>query len=150
MSDLPNLTSIYLEGLNGVLNLNLQNGSYATDAFSLFYTYVQFACVDSIAAEYNTVAAHLVNGGSISTNCALGITENYASALEVYPNPSNGVLIFSQEFESVELYDLSGKLIELWDLPQDKIDISLLNNGLYVLRIRLKNQAIIERKLIKN
>lgn len=148
LSDLPNLKSIYLEGLTGLQNLNLQNGSYASDAFSLFYTYVEYACVDSISLEYNTVAQHLIAGGSISMKCAVGIAEN-DSALEVYPNPSSNILNFSQEFESAEIYDLSGKLIKLWSVPKDKISISHLDSGLYLLRIKLKNKTIIERKFIK-
>ncbi len=149
LSDLPNLNSIYLEGLAGVQNLNLQNGSYATDAFSLFYTYVQYACVDSIADEYNMVAQHLVPGGSISTDCSLGITENYSAILEVYPNPSNKVFIFSQKSESAELYDISGNLIKEWEYSLNEIDVSFLDNGVYLLKLELHDQSIIWKKIIK-
>ena len=149
LSDLPNLTSIYIEGLTGVQHLNLQNGSYATDAFSLFYTYVQSACVDSIADEYNVVAQHLVNGGSISTNCSLGITESHSAILEIYPNPSDGVLNISQNFESAELYDISGNLVKEWEYSLNKIDVSFLDDGVYLLKLKLHDQSIIEKKIIK-
>ena len=149
LSDLPNLTSIYIEGLTGVQNLNLQNGSYATEAFSLFYTYVQYACVDSIAEEYNKVAEHVVNGGSISTNCSLGITERKSEILEIYPNPSDGIFNISQKFESAELYDIRGKLVKEWEYSLDKIDVSFLDDGVYLLKLKLHDQSIIEKKIIK-
>lgn len=149
LSDLPNLKSIFLEGLNGVLSLNLKNGSYAKDAFSLFYTYVQYACVDSIAAEYNHVAQHLVNGGSISTNCSVGTTDHESKQLIIFPNPTNGIIYITKEFESATLYDMKGTLIKMWDGNLTKVDIQHLDGGLYWLMIRFPNQEIMIKKIIR-
>jgi hypothetical protein len=148
LSDLPNLSSIFLEGLNGVQNLNLQNGSYASDAFSLFYTYVQYACVDSISDEYTLVSQHLINGGSINTNCSLGITDSEFKKIKIYPNPSTDKIIINRVIESVVLYNLNGQVIKEWTLPTNEIDISDLTQGIYILKIKNDN-FILEQKIIK-
>ncbi|MBL4703886.1 MAG: hypothetical protein JKY54_05155, partial [Flavobacteriales bacterium] len=90
LSDLPNLNSIFIEGLNGLINLNLQNGSHADAAFSLFYTYFNIGCVDSIMEEYTLVAPHILGGGIPSINCATSIKEHPEENTIIYPNPSTG------------------------------------------------------------
>lgn len=148
LSDLPNLSSIILEGLNGVQNLNIQNGSYASNAFSLFYTYVQYACVDSISNEYNLVSQHLVNGGSINTNCSLGVTDGELIEIKIYPNPSTDKIIINREIKSMALYNLNGQVIKEWSLPTNEIDISDLPQGIYILKIKNDN-FILTQKIIK-
>lgn len=54
--------------------LNLKNGSFASNTFSLFYSEnIQYACVDSIAAEYNEVQQHIAIGETLSINCVNSI-----------------------------------------------------------------------------
>lgn len=70
--------------------------------------------------------------------------------INIYPNPtSNYINIKSpNKLNSIEVYDSSGKLI-LSDFSGRKIlDISSLQNGLYFLKIKTKNQ-IISRSIIK-
>ena len=149
LSDLPNLKSIYLEGLSGVQNLNLQNGS-AADAFSLFYTYVDYACVDSIAAEYDLVAEHVKSGGTITVNCALNVDEVEALQTVIYPNPAMNVIHISSylTIARLELHDVSGKMIKNTVTPSGDIDISKLEAGLYVLSIEFENGQKMSKKII--
>src|SRR5690606_37217193 len=145
LSDLPNLTSIILEGLDGVQNLNLKNGSYASDYFSLFYTYVQSACVDNIPDEINIVSQHLVSGGMISTNCSLGITDSKLEMLKIYPNPTSDKIHFNKNIVSVVLYNVNGQIIKKWNQPMSEIDISDLMTGIYILQIKNDNTIINQR-----
>lgn len=147
LSDLPNLNSIYLHGLNGVQNLNLQNGSFASNEFSLFYTYVQSACVDPISSEYDIVSEHLVNGGNITTNCSLGIEDNESQKLAFYPNPTYNKVYFNSKVESIILYNLNGQILNEWNYPIGEIDISELNAGIYILKI--KNDEVFFHRVIK-
>lgn len=149
LSDLPNLTSIYIEGVNGLQNLNLRNGSYASEAFSLFYTYVQNACVDSIAAEYTLVSDHLVAGGSISINCSIGTKEETAVGTEPYPNPTNGLIHTGKAFEYAELFNPSGRLVKKQQGPAEQLDITSLESGAYLLRLRFPEGLIRYYRLLK-
>ena len=73
--------------------------------------------------------------------------------LVVYPNPaSDYVLISSDEvIKMIELYDLNGRNIKSLALNSNdyKIDLSVLNNGIYFLKIYTVNN-IINKKVILN
>lgn len=148
LSDLPNLTSIILEGLVGVQELNIKNGSYASEAFSMFYTYVQSACVDNIPEEINFVSQHITNGGTISTDCSLGITDSKLETLKFFPNPTTDNINFNKNIDSVILYNINGEIIKKWSYPIKKIDISDVMTGIYILKIK-NDDTIITERIIK-
>jgi hypothetical protein len=74
----------------------------------------------------------------------IGLGEQELNSVQVYPNPFNeiieidlGTFIFS---DSIELYDLSGKLIQLFLTDEDSnrltLDTSDLNQGVYLMRVQ--------------
>ena len=65
--------------------------------------------------------------------------------LAVYPNPSRGIfhIVSDEEIISVEVIDLSGHTIGSFN--SNTINISYLNNGLYLLRINTLNSTSIEK-----
>lgn len=67
-----------------------------------------------------------------------------------YPNVRNNKLIFSQDMLGAEfaIYDLSGKLILSKHVYNSEIDISFLNDGIYVLIVKKNYQNIIRKKLL--
>lgn len=77
-------------------------------------------------------------------------------SIEVFPNPSIGIvevsLINYEYFQNctIELYSSNGALLRTWQInkSQTKIDLSLFENGVYLLKIRTpKTQNT--QKLIK-
>ena len=148
LSDLPNLSSIIIEGLNGVQSLNLQNGTYASSYFSLFYTYVDYACVDSIYTEYNYVSQHLTDSGYISLDCTLEIVNNGLSETNIYPNPTTGKVLLSSVAENIRLLDLHGRILREWNFRTNEIDIFDLIEGMYILEIDI-GSIITRRKIIR-
>lgn len=62
-----------------------------------------------------------------------------------YPNPSKGIvnIISDKEIKSVEVIDLSGRTIALFN--SNTINISHLNDGLYLLRLRTLDAVFIEK-----
>jgi photosystem II stability/assembly factor-like uncharacterized protein len=76
---------------------------------------------------------------------------------DIFPNPTTGQFKvqssrFKVEFESLELIDLYGKILETrnpepgtWNL---ELDISTLPSGIYFIRIHFENQTIV-KKIIK-
>ncbi len=72
----------------------------------------------------------------------------------VYPNPANDILyITSKEDEDVEImiYDVKGQMVQQVSLPagSDKIDISKLVKGLYLINIQVDDE-VFTKKIIKN
>lgn len=91
ISDLAAIQNLRIEGINRIDYLNLQNGSVPSGTFSLFYSEdIQYACVDSIAKEYNQVAFHMAAGQLPTINCWTNLTTIDATpSVTLFPNPSN-------------------------------------------------------------
>ena len=92
----------------------------------------------------------------ITVSPCTGINEIFANSISVYPNPNNGLINISLTSElaqhsSLEIYDAIGKLIIKQVLANElnAINISNLNNGIYLFKV-LNNSNIIKiGKLIK-
>lgn len=87
----------------------------------------------------------ILNSEALST-----FDNNHELDFNIYPNPAyNYVNIKSPyKLDSIEIYDNSGKLILFNISGESKLNISSLQNGVYFLKIKFKNQ-IITRKIIK-
>ena len=91
------------------------------------------------------------DGTALDTN---ELTVSQDNLISVYPNPSNGIFHLTNnlnnEFTS-SVYTLSGELILNKNAANSSviIDLSDKPNGIYILRIRDKNNAYIQ-KLVKN
>ncbi|MFA7449044.1 MAG: T9SS type A sorting domain-containing protein [Weeksellaceae bacterium] len=84
----------------------------------------------------------------------LGLSEQDLTAVNIYPNPSNGVVNVTSDktIDSVQVYDLSGKLIRtLNKLSTNKteLDLSAFGKGTYVLRIETGKTVTTKKVIIK-
>jgi hypothetical protein len=83
----------------------------------------------------------------------VGIAENTISDIEIYPNPTDGILrIESKEckINNVEICDLAGRVV--FGQPQGsplQINVSHLSAGIYLVKIHT-DKGIITRKVVKN
>lgn len=78
-----------------------------------------------------------------------GIEDLYLSTITAYPNPAINTIKFSENkiFNFIQIYDLSGKII-LNKLNTNLIDISNLNPGIYIAKLKLKGLEY-QTKIIK-
>ena len=72
---------------------------------------------------------------------------------EIYPNPTNNLLIIQSEKEikSIVIYDLSGKNINSIRFDSNKkriIDVSDLKNGIYFINLLMTDKSVISEKVI--
>ena len=86
-----------------------------------------------------------------SDNCMLSNREYYADKLNVYPNPTTGVLHLDIEdetkIEKIEVYDFSGKIIK--EIKGELlINIESLASGNYLLRV-FTSEGVVIKKIIK-
>lgn len=82
-----------------------------------------------------------------SCNSGLGLNENKATQIQVYPNPSNGKLTVkntSSEIQRIELVDVSGKVVYTKAIANETyeavLDITGLNKGLYLMKVFTENE----------
>jgi hypothetical protein len=89
------------------------------------------------------------------SNCN-GVKELVANGINIYPNPTNGILNIAISSElagitSIEMYDAIGKLVikETLSSETNTINTSKLTDGIYVFKIVSNNQAIKIGKIVK-
>ncbi|MEP5338306.1 MAG: ThuA domain-containing protein [Algibacter sp.] len=95
---------------------------------------------------------------NLFTTNALNIKDDVADVenIKVFPNPFNTKITinsYSQKVKFIELYNLTGALIKTFQTDQNKniqdIDLSNLQDGLYLLKINTNNNRVY-KKIIKN
>lgn len=75
---------------------------------------------------------------SITVNACVGIGEQVASHISIYPNPNNGIFtVEASENCSVIIYNVLGEVVYSHNTTEDKTEIDLtgFTNGLYQLMI---------------
>ena len=84
-----------------------------------------------------------------------GIDKNITdeSHFSLYPNPVKDQLTLSfaegNTPESVELYDLQGRLVGMKRNNMETIDMSAMPSGVYMLRVTLKDGTRYHEKIVK-
>lgn len=80
----------------------------------------------------------------------LSISENKQITVSIFPNPAINIVNINSSFDirQIEVYDLLGKKIII-NVGNNKIDISTLSNGLYLLKIIGKDNNHLVKKITK-
>lgn len=81
----------------------------------------------------------------------LGLQENdFINNLVVYPNPVNNILNFKTELNisKIEVYDIAGRILSSNSVFENKIDLSELKTGNYILKLYTE-KGIMNTKIMK-
>lgn len=98
------------------------------------------------------------NGGDGDDLTGEGSEEGGDNSLVVYPNPVEGDLVFDFEFTvktgaPFEVMDAQGKLVENGQIKpgvsQQRVDLSRLKSGVYIIRVDAGAKPIIKRIIKK-
>ena len=87
-----------------------------------------------------------------------GIFENGLADFSIYPNPAKNEITISLNDKQINnavilIYNSMGQLMmnqESENLTEQKMDISFLQNGLFVIEIQQNNKSIVRKQFIKN
>jgi hypothetical protein len=118
----------------------------------------QDASVTSTDGTINVyLAADLsVMGGPITfdVSCAgLSINDFDLSDLKLYPNPVNGDYVTIQSSVSgeknIEVYDITGKRLINTILNSDKLDVSSVSSGVYLVKVTIQGQTKVSKLVIR-
>lgn len=77
--------------------------------------------------------------------------EETDSNISIYPVPTETTLNISTDLiiDSIVMFDLLGKQIMFIEKPSNRIDVSNLSEGMYLLKIQTENKTVIKR-FVKN
>lgn len=86
--------------------------------------------------------------------------EDIARLVNLYPNPTSGLLMLELKkelnLESVELFNIDGKLVSTLGIPSSaqqngalNFDLSYYNEGVYLIKLKLQDDTIVKRVLIQ-
>lgn len=80
---------------------------------------------------------------------ALGTVSQSNTVFSYYPNPVKDYLFFKTiDATKVEVYDISGRILYTAEIAENKIDLTSLQSGNYILKIYTKNE-VLNAKIIK-
>jgi hypothetical protein len=97
-------------------------------------------CIDP-----GTGLGQYTSAGACTSVCNItSIQENNTSEFNIYPNPVKDVLTIDGIYNSVNVYDVFGKLV-LTSQTQKTIDVSSLSNGLYFVNINTENTINVKK-----
>lgn len=112
----------------------------------------KFYLVKTIKLQDTGSGSYLNPSIGVLAELNLTVSTTDKNIFNIYPNPSNNVIIISTAEEIIEkkIYDLQGKLIKAIQSNSKEIDIKDLCNGIYLLTILVENGILNTHKLIKN
>ncbi len=122
-------------------NIEFSNNNDTTIVdFSIGWGDCLAGCINRIYWKFSIhscSASYLGSSRDISTS----IHDLDKNDRSVYPNPVNDILTIEKwvEVESIDIYDLYGRLINSYDQVSNQIDLSGLTKGLYILKIQSNN-----------
>ena len=97
-----------------------------------------------------------VQAGPISfdVSCAgLSVNDFDLFDLSIYPNPVNGDYVTIQSSVSggknIEVYDITGKRLINTILSSDKLDISSVSSGVYLVKVTIQGQIKVSKLIIR-
>ena len=85
------------------------------------------------------------------TTCTpLSIEDQKPFDFSVYPNPAkNEIKISTQvQLQNAKMYNLIGKTVLNIEQPSNRINVSSLNNGIYIMALTSKEGAVVNKKII--
>lgn len=155
ISQCPSLNALYCYNNESLVDLNLNNGFDWVP--SLNYTGHNLTNIAQICTSTNSIPAiqgfYNFNGQFPSvTNCSvLGIEQNelIVTKISFSPNPAQDKIEFSGIVNSVIIYDLNGRLIVISILNGTRMDISDLEEGLYIINIESENGFLSTKLIVK-
>jgi len=85
--------------------------------------------------------------------CILGVDELQVDTFRIYPNPAtNGYLYINSKIngsKNISVFDILGKLVVKTTLNGDRLDISALHSGVYILKIEQGKTSTTKKLVIK-
>src|SRR5690606_29806995 len=118
------------------------------DTFTAVGDYPVVLTVTDSSGNEDTVS---VNVEVIDSTLTSEHFEETDSNIYIYPVPTEATLNISTDLiiDSIVMFDLLGKQIMYIEKPSNRINVSNLSEGMYLLKIQTENKTVIKR-FVKN
>lgn len=130
--------------LNDTLDFQLLNNSLCInkglpDTTGSYLPLYDLSGKTRIDPFYNTLDL-----GAYEYHTSSGVIISASNKSEIFPNPTNSSLYFSEEFNSLSysIYSLDGKIEQSGTITNNSINVKNLSNKSYLLRINLNNSYL--------
>ncbi len=140
---------------NALKSLNLRNGNNENIFEMDARNNPLLSCIQVDDATYATTNWTNIDDTSFFAEDCLYVLdvadEKLDEGLLLYPNPVNSDIYFDAKFSiaSVEIYSSIGQQLIVFKKPQESLDLSALDQGLYLIRI-ISEKGIFTRRFLKN
>lgn len=101
----------------------------------------------------NTEGTYIFDDFFVSeeTSLGVGLSQTAEDKIKIYPNPTKGKIYAetNTDIHLLQLFNIYGKVL-VSAKHQNVINIDLLENGVYILKIKLTDGNIMVKKVVKN
>jgi hypothetical protein len=111
----------------------------------------------SATSTETVIEFSLVNGAAkevVLNNASLSTTDFNKNQIKVYPNPTQkGFITISSkngDVKTVSLVSIIGQKVEAIKFNNNKLDVSNVASGIYLLQLKLSSDNVVTKKLIIN
>jgi len=159
VSNNPNIGFLRMERMDALMDVNLKNDNNQNLNFLRLRESPNLECVqvddpqaviDGIVPPYDDWI--IENDPLISDDCYLGVEDMVLGKISLYPNPVANILTIETNatfaITSVQLYDVLGRLVLQKEADFQKVDVSSLPAGLFMIVIET-NKGLFTEKIIK-
>ncbi|MCF6366773.1 MAG: glycosyl hydrolase family 18 protein [Bacteroidales bacterium] len=104
----------------------------------------------AITIKFYSDGATVYSGWNAEWRCSpVDIDKLNKYEINVFPNPTNDYIQISEQAEKIELFSLNGILI-LSSTENNKINVSNLSSGIYILKIKIEDNIIFRKVVIQH
>jgi hypothetical protein len=156
-SYVSSISSNAFYGCNGLTTITSQNPTPPTVGNNCFTGVNKTTCIVNVpsgskcAYKWASQWKDFVNIlDGTNTQCTTGIDEIAASQLNIFPNPVKDEIFIQSDLqiEKVEIYSLSGNLIISENNFNEKMSVSALPQGIYLLKVYTDKGSMVS-KIVK-
>ncbi len=135
------------------------SGSFISDStyqYMMLGNFFDDANTDTISTgQYNQQSYYFIDKVALSSDSLLGLDVSVietadVGAMQIFPNPTEGLVHFRNldRDSKIQIYNISGLRILEFAGERSTIDLSSLNNGVYIIKIKSDTNSSIRRLII--
>ena len=124
--------------------MQIVNGTASADAYKGTYE-ISYMC-NGVLVEEEMELTENTTLNIVCDNLTTSIAENFVKRVSIFPNPTSGFLEVDRNASkaaTLEVHDLSGKLILSQEVVGHKAEINLPTPGIYMVTIDGHSQQIL-------
>jgi len=151
--------TVYTESFSQIRDIRSGDGFRYMSSLNAYFGLGQDTEIDSVVVTWPSGSVDVIYEPEINTSLTviegsnpLSIESEIQTSLKVYPNPAiNELFIEASENltgSRLDIFDVQGKRVQSQVLNSNRIDVSTLETGNYILQIQL-NEGTVESKFYK-